>query len=446
MIFASRNEDFPSTRCLNQKDTQPLYDLPVGATGCLKQEGHRSYMLPIVSQKSKNETLEQVKYHYDRTSSKPEISRLISALCTACGWGRKYAIKRLRRAGGVRPAKGPHGGPRIKYDEEVAALLKNLWMASDQLCGRRLVPVLFYWLSSWEKRHGALSAEVRRKILEISPAQADRLLRPFKIGPRRAVRLANEVLRQIPLRTGPWAEVQPGWIEADTVAHCGGSLKGSHGWSVVATDIATGWTEARMSWNRNEHNVFARLREIESALPFGIIGFDTDNGGEFINTTLHRYWRDRPVPIEVTRSRPYRKNDNAHIEQKNLVLIRENLGYERIGEQTAIASFNEALKLLSLRANLYQANLKLVSKEHGEDRTKKPRKKYEKTAQTSWQRLQANAQITAEQKQRLEKLQAENDPMELNDRIQAKLKEAWESNTRKANEGEAKRENRNEIR
>lgn len=170
------------------------------------------------------------------------------------------------------------------------------------------------------------------------------------------------------------------------MAHCGGSLRGSHGWSVVLTDIFSGWTEARLSWNRNHLNVRGRIEEIEQ-----------------------------------------RKNDNAHVEQKNRALIREHLGHERIGEMAAVTAFNEALRLISLRANLYQASSKLLGKKR-DDPNRKPTKIYEKKARTPWQRLMESGKLSAAERTRLEELKAQNDPLTLNGQIEAKLKEAWELN------------------
>jgi hypothetical protein len=378
-----------------------------------------------MSQKSKKELLLRVKHQYVRTSCKATKGQLLDILCRGAGWDRKYAIKKLRSKPATPRPKIRHGGPRPTYDAAVVAALKQLWLASDQLCGRRLVPVLTHWITAWEKRHGAFDPLVKGKLLTISPAQADRLLRPFKSKAKRLPRAASEVLRQIPLRTGPWAEDQPGWIEADTLAHCGPSLTGAHAWSLTMTDIATGWTEARLCWTRREQAVAQRIAEIQSGLPFKIIGFDSDNGGEFINDYLLRYWRQHDYPIAVTRSRPWRKNDNAHVEQKNRVLIRENLGYERIDAPQSVEAFNRALKLLSLRANLYQASMKLLRRQQDPQGKKKAKKVYEKCARTPAQRLLGYAGTSPEQRAHIEQLLASHDPLELNEQIETALREGW---------------------
>jgi hypothetical protein len=141
---------------------------------------------------------------------------------------------------------------------------------------------------------------------------------------------------QIPVRTEHWDVNGPGYIEADTVAHCGESMAGEFCWTVTATDVHTQWTESRAVWNRSREQVLARITEMEAALPFPILGFDSDNGGEFINWHLFSYLGKRPRPVHFTRSRAYRKNDNARVEQKNWTHVRQLIGYGRLeGEQVA---------------------------------------------------------------------------------------------------------------
>ena len=383
-------------------------------------------MPPEMSQTSRQEVLKRIHYHYRKAPNRKAKSQLLQALQRLTGWSRKHAIKQLKHDPSRQPKAGRRGGPRNKYGAAEISLLKALWLASGQLCGKRLVPVLECWLKSWERRHGEVKTEARDKVLKMSAAQADRLLARYKVKGGKAPRPGCEVRRQIHIRTGPWAVSQPGWIEADSVAHCGGSLRGSHGWSVVLTDIFSGWTQAGMSWNRNHLNVQRCIQRIEAQLPFTIIGFDSDNGGEFINAVLLDHWRKQQQPVEVTRSRPYRKNDNAHVEQKNRVLIREHLGHDRIDTMEAVELFDEALKLISLRANLYQASAKLVSKEPPEPQSK-PRKIYEKRARTPWERVMQSESLSAAQRVRLEKMKQDNDPIELNEAIEKTLRQAWQA-------------------
>ena len=258
----------------------------------------------------------------------------------------------------------------------------------------------------------------------MSAAQMDRLLRPFRVrGKPRRPAPGCEVRAQVPLRTGDWQVAEAGWLEADTVAHCGSSMKGCFAWSLVLTDIYSQWTEARATWNRSDRVVHERIEQVEASLPFGILGVDTDNGGEFLNHTLWRYWRQRPRPVEVTRSRPYRKNDNAHVEQKNLTHIRQFIGYERLGHPLLMQPLDEVLQLWSLWNNLYSPTLKLLSKQREGARV---RKVHEKAARTPCQRLVECEALEPAGRARLQALQQRTDPIELKRHIEAKLRAFWQ--------------------
>jgi hypothetical protein len=173
----------------------------------------------------------------------------------------------------------------------------------------------------------------------------DRLLRPCRVSlgsrGRCGTRPGTLLRQQIPIRTEHWDVSGPGWLEADTVAHCGESMAGDFCWSVTLTDVHTQWTETRAIWNRGQHAVQQRIAEIEAALPFAILGFDCDNGGEFINWHLSDYFRLRKSAVAFTRSRAYRKNDNARVEQKNWTHVRQLVGYDRLGEPAQAELLND---------------------------------------------------------------------------------------------------------
>lgn len=403
-----------------------------------------------MSKKSRHEIMETVRWHYQRSTSKAEKGELLDRLCGLLGWERKHAIKVLRgHRGAARaasrggPLKGRRGGARCRYQAADIGLLKNLWFVSGQPCGKRLKPVLKTWLASWERKHGPCAGEVRSRVLDMSAAQIDRRLADFKSkGRGRKPGPLNEVRAQIPVRTGPWSEQGAGWIEADTVAHCGGDMSGLHAWSVVMTDIASGWTTVGMVLGRHDLVMRPCVAGLEASLPFGIVGVDTDNGSEFVNHTLLRYWRQRQRPVQVSRSRPYKKNDNAHVEQKNRTKVRELLGHGRIDCPGAVDKINEALRQSSLLDNLFKASMKLTGK------TQQPggrwRKHYEKTAQTPCQRLLAMDGQPEERRKELAALLEGNDPLSLEESVQALLKEGWnlqrEWEERRAEGAEAKRD------
>lgn len=382
-------------------------------------------MSPQMSQKSQKENIEMVRYHYGRAQNKAEKSRLIDVLCRVGGWERKYAIKILRgqrRAGRSQDERGRRGGSEVRYGQRELAVIKAIWLLAEQPCGKRLKATLALWLPAWERRHGALEEAVRAKVLAMSPSQMDRRLAPYRVRERRRPHLANEVRRQIPVRSGAWEVDEPGWMEADTVAHCGGNMGGSFIWSVSFCDIYSGWTEVRACWNRTDRAVHERLREMESTLPFALRGFDSDNGGEFINATLYRWLRGRAEPVEVTRSRPYQKNDNAHIEQKNRTHVRALLGWERFGHRSQVDVLDELLARWSLWQNLYRPMLKLCGKERVEGRLAR---RYEKEARTPAQRLLASGG-SAVQRERIERLLAENDPLALKEEIEERLRKFYQ--------------------
>ena len=272
---------------------------------------------------------------------------------------------------------------------------------------------------SWERHYGALKAEVRLGLLQISRTQIDRVLAPFRarsVGRRPSP--GCEVRRQVPLRTGPWEVSGPGWVEVDTVAHCGGSMRGCFAWSACMTDIYSEWTEVRTAWNRSDRVILERLRESEASLPFGLRGYDSDNGGEVLNRAILQWLRERPEPVEVSRSRPYRKNDNAHVEQKNLTHIRQLPGWERIGEMSVIAPLNALMADWSLWNNLYSPTLKLLSKERrGEQVTRK----WEKEARTPAQRVLAHSTAGSAVRSKVERALENNDPISLKHSIENQL-------------------------
>jgi hypothetical protein len=218
---------------------------------------------------------------------------MVDEFCVNTGHERKYAIKLLN---GSRMGRMRRGGPKRIYDEEVKEALKAIWLISDQLCSKLLKPVMELYLKSYERRHGRLKATVREKLLRISPASMDRVLASERVAEakwRRRPKPCNGVRKIVPIHEGPWTVKEPGWLEADTVPHCGGSMAGCFVWSITYTDIDTGWTECRAVWNRGAVGVLEQTRQVEQTLPFALLGFDVDNGGEFLNWHLHRYLHER---------------------------------------------------------------------------------------------------------------------------------------------------------
>jgi hypothetical protein len=323
-----------------------------------------------MTQKVKEEMLPRLRQRYVARGREGR-SRMIDELCEQFGYERKHAIKLLNaRAGwGGDPARAKGRPP--SYGGEVAAVLWDLWMASEQPCGKRLAAMLAQWLPFYERHHGRLGATLRAKVLSISAAQIDRVLARRKAGSLRRGRCATRpgglLKRQIEIRTDNWDITRAGYMEADTVAHCGESLEGDFIWSVTYTDIFTGWTANRAVWNRGQHGVLEATRAVEAALPFELLGLDCDNGGEFINWHLHDYLRKRARPVGFTRSRPYHKDDNGHVEQKNWTRVRQLFGYGRLEDPGFVAKMNALyLEAWEPLHNYFMPSARLISKDrHG---------------------------------------------------------------------------------
>jgi hypothetical protein len=245
------------------------------------------------------------------------------------------------------------------------APISTIWRKSQHPCSKRLKVLLATWLPFYERHHGALTESARRQLLAISPATIDRLLKPARLetpAHRRPSPPGSLPRTQIPVRTR-WEEAvdRAGWIEADTVAHCGGSMASMFVWSLTLTDIFSGWTEIAAVWNRGAEGVVEAVQRIERRLVFPILGFDSDNGGEFLNHHLIAHFADpqRNRPVQQTRSRPYISNDQANVEQKNWTHVRQLLGYERIDDPALIEMLERLYVLWSQLHNFFLPSVKL---------------------------------------------------------------------------------------
>jgi hypothetical protein len=376
-----------------------------------------------MSERSREEVLRVMRERYARRQGRAARMKLLDEFCELCGYERKYAIKLL---GGRRRLPGRVGhksGSKPKYGEAERRVLKVIWLACEQPCGKRLKAAVPLWLPDYEREHGMIDAEVRDRLMEISAATLDRLLGVCraKLGSRgRCGTRPGSLLRNhIPIRTEHWDVSGPGWLEADTVAHCGESMAGDFCWSVTLTDVHTQWTETRAVWNKGQHAVQQRIAEVEAALPFAILGFDSDNGGEFINWHLADYFLLRRRAVAFTRSRAYRKNDNARVEQKNWTHVRQLVGYGRLGDTAQADQLNDLyVKEWNLFRNFFCPAMKHLRTEVEGSRKKRI---YDKPA-TPFERLKACAGVDPAQIQRLEELKAALNPFELKRRIEKKLR------------------------
>ena len=376
----------------------------------------------ILRTRSKKEVLAVMRQRYAGRGREGR-GRLLDEFCELCGYGRKYAIKLLR---GQRCREGKarlRSGAKPKYGAAERAVLKAIWLGSEQPCGKRLQGAIALWLPDYEREHGIVEGATRQRLLQVSPATIDRLLRSCRVSlgsrGRCGTRPGTLLRQQIPIRTEHWDVSGPGWLEADTVAHCGESMAGDFCWSVTLTDVHTQWTETRAIWNRGQHAVQQRIAEIEKALPFAILGFDSDNGGEFINWHLHNYFQLRTKAVAFTRSRAYRKNDNARVEQKNWTHVRQLVGYGRLGEALQAELLNELyVQEWNLFRNFFCPVMKHLRTEVEGSRKKRI---YDKAA-TPFERLKVCGTIAQEQIERLESLQKTLQPFAMKRRIEKQLR------------------------
>jgi hypothetical protein len=367
---------------------------------------------------SKREYLLAIWDRYQRVGRRFK-SKILDEFCAVCGYTRKYAIGLLQHQPRRRRKKP---GPPRQYGPLVLAPLKVLWLACEQLCSKRLKVALPLWLPFYEQAHGALAEPVRKKLLQMSAATIDRLLKPERARYRGkglcGTRPGGLLKHQIPIRTDNDDVDQPGYLEADTVAHCGNSLSGDFIWSVTFTDIYSQWTENRAVWNKGAAGVLQQVKEVEAALGFELRGFDVDNGSEFLAFHLWRYLLDRPRPVPLTRSRPYRKNDQAHVEQKNWTHVRQLLGYQRLEHPELVPLINELYRTWGWLHNFFCPNLKLRSKIR---QGGKIIRKYN-PPKTPYQRLIESQHLSQEQKQKLRNQFQQLNPLQLKKRIEQQLK------------------------
>jgi hypothetical protein len=261
----------------------------------------------------------------------------------------------------------------------------------------------------------------------VSPATIDRILAPVRIEyqshGRTTTKPGTLLRKQIPINTNQWDESRPGFLEADTVAHCGRSTLGTFAYTIDTVDIATGWTEQRAIWGKGETAVLEQLKDIEILLPFSILGFDSDNGSEFLNHHILRHFTDRPRPVKFTRSRAYHKDDNAHVEQKNWTHVRQWLGYERLGKIEIVPLLNDLYRTeWRLFHNIFCVSVKLIEKERIGAKTIKRHD----APKTPYQRIMESPHVPSPVKETLAKQVQGLNPFVLREAMERKIKKIFD--------------------
>jgi transposase InsO family protein len=344
---------------------------------------------------------------------------ILDEFCANTGYHRKYAIRLLH---GPRPEQRRRAVPRrrgLSYSQETLALLTAVWEAAGYPWSVRLKALLPLWMPWICKRFGP-RPEVERQLLRISPRQMDRRLKAQKTQRRRRIYGRTKpgylLKHHIPVKTDRWDVHTPGFTEVDLVSHSGNSASGEFAHTLNVTDMHSTWTESRAVLGRGEEAVQRALNEIAESLPFALLGVDSDNGSEFINWHLKSWCEQKH--IQLTRGRPYKKDDNAHIEQKNWTHVRKLLGWERYDTHEAVAAINHLYRReLRLWMNLFLPSVKLVKKMRVGS---KVRRVYD-GPRTPLERVQACPQADTEQVARLAQLQKSLDPFALGRNIERQL-------------------------
>jgi hypothetical protein len=375
-----------------------------------------------MSNSTRMQVLAKLRGRY-KTAGSEHKTKLIDQAVQLLGYHRKAAIRALRQST-MRPISGSVvlTGRPVKYEPNLLLpWLRPIWQASDYACGRRLVAMLPEWIPAYEQHEKRMPGEVREKLLLASGRTLDRLLEPLRgQGAGRSLTRPGTLLRQqIPIRGSLWEEGKPGWLEVDTVALCGGSVAGEFVWMVDGVDYATTWVEVRAMWGRGQAGTLAALQDIEASLPFGLLGLDSDNGGEFLNHHVLHWLQKRPRPVFMTRSRPYKKDDNAHVEQKNWTHVRQCFGYERHDNPELVEPMNGLVKgAYGQLLNYFHASLKL----EGKQRVGGKIRRVYGAAQTPLARVLASAEVTEATKEQLRKHKAKLNPFALKRAVTQSMK------------------------
>jgi hypothetical protein len=373
-----------------------------------------------MSQRTRKEILERMRRRY-RNAGLEHKRKLLDQAQELLSYHRKSAIRALRSPC-VERAPWVITGRPVTYEPGVLVpWLRPIWQGTDYACGRRLVAMLPEWIPAYEQDERKLPAEVRDKLLGASARTLDRLLEPLRgQGAGRSLTRPGTLLRhQIPIRGSVWEENKAGWLEVDTVALCGGSTAGQYVWMLDGVDYATTWVEVRGIWGRGQGGTLAALQDMEGSLPFALLGLDSDNGGEFLNYHVMNWLQKRPRPVFMTRSRPWKKDDNAHVEQKNWTHVRQNFGYERHDNPEVVEPINALAKgAYGQLLNYFHASLKLERKERIQGRLKR----IYGAAQTPLARVLASPEVTPQTKRRLEREKAGLNPFALKREVDRNLK------------------------
>jgi hypothetical protein len=375
-----------------------------------------------MSQKSKWEYLKAIYARY-RKASKELRALILNEFCQVCGYHRKYAIRLLNGPAPQKPSS-VHKTRSPSYPAKVISVLRVIWEAAGYPCSQRLKALVPVWLP-WAQKRFSLSAQLQKQLLSISPSTIDRRLKSKRrlLKKRLYGRTKPGTLlkHHIPIKTDSWDVSTAGFTETDLVSHSGNSEKGEFIHSLNVTDIHTTWVESRAVMGKGQAGVLDAMKEIEQTLPFKLLGIDSDNGSEFINHHLKAFCDQKK--IQFTRGRPYKKDDNAHIEQKNWTHVRKIFGYLRYDSFPVQQAMNDLYRNeLRTLQNLFLPSMKLISKTRVGSKLKR---RYDKP-QTPLERVAACPQADPLKLAELQKLRDASDPFALAKTIDQKLERIYQ--------------------
>jgi hypothetical protein len=375
----------------------------------------------MMSQRSKRELHAAVQARYLK-ASKTEKQMILDEFTVNTGYHRKYAIRVLKH--GYKHNLHKPKGRRAIYRGAVVEVLEQIWEVYGRICSKRLQPYLPEGIKVLERcGELRLTPETKALLLHISRSSMDRCLAPARFHQPHGLSTTKPgtlLKKNIPIRTfADWTEDKPGFLEIDCVAHCGEDTSGQFLYTLTCTDICTGWTETLALPKRSQEAVCRAISVMRQELPFALLGIDSDNGGEFINDLLYRYCLNEHITF--TRSRPYQKNDQAHVEQKNWSVVRHLIGYDRLESNDQYALLASIYQDWRLYVNFFQPVLKLSSKERIGN---KLIRKYD-TARTPYQRLLEREEVALAGKAHLLNFYLPLNPAELRHRIDQKVLQLW---------------------
>ena len=363
-----------------------------------------------MSPTAKFEVIKSIVIRY-RTAIKKYKTPILDEFCAICGYSRKYAIWKLNHYD-FKKLKTKPGKPSRYNKPRILEALKQIWITANFACGKRLKAMIPYWIEFIDD----LDTQEQKLLLTMSASTIDRLLKYYRVKldlQRRSSTKPGTLLRNaIPISGSQWDIQQPGFVEVDSVVHCGTSMAGDYVCTINQVDLATGWNQQRATFGLGHHGVKVQIEDMEHSQPFPLLGFDSDCGGEYINYELLDYLTKRDKPVIFTRSRPYKKNDNAHIEQKNWTHVRQLIGYIRIDNPKAVGLLNDLYKNeWNLFYNFFIPSFKLIDKQRIRS---KVIKKYD-DPKTPYQRVLESNFISDETKRQLKQIYKTLNPFEFVD-------------------------------